>query len=113
MDSGYNNWANNGLVYIEQVFNGQTMKSFEQLRQECNLPAHDHYKFLQLRHYLKKHQEWENICKTSSKLKELLMAFTEEVTKKGAISKIYKALQHKSKDDNRDVKRKMGTGKQI
>lgn len=64
------------------------------------------YKFLQLRHYLQKHKEWDNIRKTPSKLEELLMSFTEEKTKKGVISKIYKALQHESNDNNMDVKEK-------
>lgn len=88
------------------MFKGQTMKSFEQLTQEFNLPNHDFYKFLQLRHYLQKHEEWEIICKLPSKLEELLMSFTKEKTKKGAISNIYKALQHDSDDSNMKVKEK-------
>ena len=82
------------------------MKSFQQLEQEFNLPAHDFYKFLQLRHYLKTHKEWENICKTPLKLKELLMAHTEGETKKGVISKLYKVLQQESNNNNLDVKEK-------
>ena len=92
MDAGYNSWTHQGFKYIAQMFRGQTLKSFQQLEQEFNLPAHDFYKFLQLRHYLKTHKEWENICKTPSKLEKLLMAYTEGETKKGAISKLYKVL---------------------
>lgn len=106
MDAGYNRWTRQGLKYIAQVFRGQTLKSFQQLAQEFNLSAHDFYKFLQLRHYLQTHKEWENICKTSSKLEELLMAYTEGETKKGVISKLYKVLQQESKNNNLDVKEK-------
>lgn len=106
MDAGYNRWKHQGLKYIAQMLRGQTLKSFQQSEQEFNLPAHDFYKFLQLRHYLKTHKEWENICKTPSKLEELLMAYTEGETKKGAISKLYKVLQQESNDKNLDVKEK-------
>ena len=78
MDSGFNKWANKGLIYIDQMFQGQTMKSFTQLQKELNLPAHDFYKFLQRRDYLQKHQEWENICKTPSKLEEVFWSFSEK-----------------------------------
>lgn len=103
MDTGYNKWTNTGLIFIAQVFDGQTMKSFEQLRRDFNLPAQDFYKFLQLRHYLQKHTEWENICNKPFKLEERLMSFTEE-TKKGVISKMYEAIQHESNDNSMDVK---------
>lgn len=106
IDSGFNKWANKGLIYIDQMFQGQTMKSFTQLQKEFNLPAHDFYKFLQLRDYLQKHQEWENIYKTPSKLEEVLWSFSEDKSKKGVISKIYKALQHESDDNNLDIKEK-------
>lgn len=81
MGARYNKWTNKRLIYIAQVFNGQTMKSFEQLILDFNLPANDFYKFLQLRHHLQKHKGWENICKTPSKLEELFMSFTEGETK--------------------------------
>lgn len=42
------NGLNRGL-YTEQVFNGQTIKSFVQLQREFNLPDHNFFKFLQLR----------------------------------------------------------------
>lgn len=64
------------------------------------------FEFLQLRHYLQTHKEWENICKTPSKLEELLIAYTEGETKKGIISKLYKVLQHESNNNNLDVKEK-------
>lgn len=67
METGYNRWAEKGLIYIAQVFLEQNMKSFEQLRREFNLPTQDFYKYLQLRSYLQKHEEWSN-CKIPSKL---------------------------------------------
>lgn len=106
MDSGFVKWADKGLIYIEQILQGQTMKSFTQLQREFNLPSHDFYKFLQLRDYLQKHQEWENIRKTPSKLEETIWSFSEDKSKKGVILKIYKALQHKSEGNNLDVKEK-------
>ncbi len=81
MDTGYNKWANKGLVYIAQVFKGQNIKSFEELRKEFSLLAQDFYKFLQLRSYLQNHKEWHNICRASSEIEEVFMSFTEKDTK--------------------------------
>ena len=55
------------------MFNGQNMKSFEQLAQEFDFPGHDLYTFLQLRLCS---QEWER--NEPTKLDELFMSFTEE-----------------------------------
>lgn len=104
MDVGFEKWTNKGLIYIAQLFTGQILKSFEQLKQEFNLPNNDFYKYLQLRHYLQKHSESEKIFKEPTKVEELLMSLTEEEPKKGLISKIYKALQYESNDNNMDVK---------
>lgn len=75
MDAGFSKWANKGLIYIDQLFKEQIFKSFSQLQKEFNLPAQKFYKFLQLRDYLQKHQEWENIRMTPSKLEEVLWSF--------------------------------------
>lgn len=104
MDAGFEKWTNKGLIYISQIFMGQILKSFEQLKQEFNLQNNDFYKYLQLRHYLQKHNEWERISKEPTKVEELFMSFTEEESKKGLISKTYKALQYESNDNNMDVK---------
>ena len=58
------------------MFNGQNMKSFEQLAQEFDFPGHDLYTFLQLRLCFQRHKEWER--NEPTKLDELFMSFTEE-----------------------------------
>lgn len=108
MDPGYDRWARKGLVHIAQVFTGPNMKSFEELRKEFNLPAHDFYIYLQLRSYLQNHKEWDNISRTPSEIENIFMSLTENKTKKGVISRIYKALQHESEDNNMRVKEKNG-----
>lgn len=100
-DSGCNIRADTGLIFIGKVFNGQTIKSFEQLRWEFDLPTHDRYKSLQLRHFLKKHRERRKVCKKPSKLEEPLMSFKEEETNKKYILKTYKALQRDFNENNR------------
>lgn len=52
MDAGFSKWVNKGLIYIDQIFKGQILKSFSQLQKEFKLPAQDFYKFLQLRNDL-------------------------------------------------------------
>lgn len=65
-------WATDGLIFIDQMFMGVNIKSFEKLQQEFNLSKGDFYKYLRVRHYyriIKKDQ----ICKEKLKMEEVLM----------------------------------------
>ena len=93
MYAGFKKWTDKGLVYIGQLFQGQTLKSFQQLSEEFNLPAHDHYKFLQMRNYLQKNKEWGNLSRDPSNTEQLFVRGEEEKIKKGVISQFFRALQ--------------------
>ena len=105
MDAGYKKWVNKGLVYIAQLFKGQTMKSYEQLAKEFNLPAHDFYKFVQLRHYLQNHEEWRYICKMPSKLEENVNVVYRRDKKRDNFKNIQRTRDHFT-DNNSDIKEK-------
>ena len=38
--TGFKKWGRNGLVMFDQLFDGEVLMSYEQLRQKYNLPAH-------------------------------------------------------------------------
>lgn len=103
-DNGFKKWMNKGLVYIDQLFDGQVLKSFQQLIQEFNLQVQDHYRFLQIRHYLQKNKNWESILKEPSKTEQFLIKCEGEKMKKGIISRFYRALQQDLK--NKDLENK-------
>ncbi|KAJ0063849.1 hypothetical protein NL108_012538 [Boleophthalmus pectinirostris] len=104
MEGGFCKWKEKGLVYIGHLFEGENMKSFEQLKKEFGLKAQDLYKFLQIRNYLMKHKDWKYICNEPNYLEELLM--TSTCNTKKLISKIYKALQIDTDDNNMGIKDK-------
>lgn len=108
LDSGFEKWADDRLIFIAQLFKGQTMKSFEQLKQEFNLTNKDFYKYLQLRHYLRTHKEWEKLTQEPSKIETLFMLCSKynALVKKGLISNLDKALQDEFSMNNMAVKEK-------
>lgn len=60
-DLTYRRWAEKGLVIVNQLFENITLRSFSQLQEKIGLPANDLYRYLQIRHYLTKHTDWENL----------------------------------------------------
>lgn len=41
LDAGFRGWRMHGLTYIHQLFHSSQLKSFDQLREEFNLPRSD------------------------------------------------------------------------
>lgn len=66
------------------MFEGNVIKTFAQLQDKYNLPSSDLYRYLQLRSYIKKHQDWELLRKESSNIEK---HFTSLVQKKGHYEK--------------------------
>lgn len=104
MEKGFSKWREKGLMYLLQLFKGDNLKSFEQLKKECDLMTHDFYKYLQIRDYLTKHKEWNYMRKNPNHVEEFLMKTPGNTEK--IISKIYKALQVESEDNSLDIKEK-------
>ena len=87
LDAGFQGWSLLGLRYIHQLFSSNQLKSFEQLREEFNLPRTDFYRYLQLRHYLQRHSEWDKI-QNPSRLELFLM----DIQKFGPFIKLISTL---------------------
>lgn len=60
-DRAFDRWAECGLITISQLFEGNILKTFSQLKNTCTLPSSDLYRFLQIRHYVSQHTDWEYI----------------------------------------------------
>uniref|UniRef100_A0A3B5LJV4 Uncharacterized protein n=1 Tax=Xiphophorus couchianus TaxID=32473 RepID=A0A3B5LJV4_9TELE len=101
MDTGFERWTKGGLVFIAQLFNGSIMKSFEQIQREFNPQKTDFYRYLQLRHYLQNHSEWQKISTDMTKTEEILLSIAKGESTKGMISKLYKSLQYESSVNNK------------
>lgn len=49
LNAGFRVWAEKGQITIDQIFEGEILKSFKQLQDEFGLCSTDFYKYLQLR----------------------------------------------------------------
>lgn len=110
LGTGFKKWERNGLAIFDQLFDGEVLMSYEQLRHKYNLPTHDFFKYLQLRHYLQKHKEWDKMCTLPSNIEQFFILTIKGTIKKKVISHIYKILQEELTDNSLDMKEKMGTG---
>lgn len=88
------------------MFEGGSLMSFQQLQRKYNLPTHDLYKYLQMRHYLQKHKEWENIQMPPSNIENFFLSVIKGNITTKFISYIYKILQEEVITDTKDIKGK-------
>lgn len=106
LDGGFKRWEEAGLVVLDQLFEGHTLRSFEQLQNKFDLPNQDFFRFLQIRHYLHAHQEWETLCNPASVMEHFFISTIEGTIKTKFISHIYRILQDDLKNNNLDIKGK-------
>lgn len=106
LDVCFKKWEEAGLVVLDQLFEGNVIKTFEELRKEFELPQQDFFRYLQIRHYLHKHKEWERLSNPISKLEHFYINTIQGTTKNKFISYIYSILQEDLKNDNMDIKEK-------
>ena len=93
-------------MVVDQLFEGGVLKSFEQLKEKYELPNQDFYRYLQIRHYLHTHQEWEELCSPPSKIEHFFISAIEGTVKAKFISHLYRILQEELKENNLDIKEK-------
>ena len=92
-DSRFKEWENKGLIFIEDLFDGDTLKSFNQLQEKFGLISTDFYRFLQLRSYLTSHKEWQFLTSQSSDLEVFFIKMIKKGDGKKIVSHLYKLLQ--------------------
>lgn len=86
---GFTPWKERGIWFFAQLYEGEVLKTYEQLCREFQLNPRSFYQYLQLRHALQAQQTTHPLTvSTSSLLREVLVADT----RKGLTSKIYREL---------------------
>jgi len=106
LDKSFLKWTERGLVVLDQLFDGAALKSFEQLKENYDLPNQDFFRYLQIRHYLQNHLEWERLCSQPTKIERFFISIIEGKVNSKFISHIYKILQEEFKGNNLDIKEK-------
>lgn len=106
-DSGFKRWECSGLCTINQLFEENHLKSFSQLQEQFSLPSKDHYRFLQIRHYLQSHAEWNRVKTNPTGIEEYFIAIKEKhLPNKNHVSCIYKKIMENLADHTFDVRHK-------
>lgn len=82
---GFSHWKERGIWFFSQIYEGDVLKSYEQLCREFHLHPRGFYQYLQIRHALQAQQTTHSLgVKTVPILNEVLKADT----RKGLITKI-------------------------
>lgn len=82
-------WRSNGIYQLQQLFDGDTLKSFAVLMSEYEIPKRDFYKYLQIRHLINTLKGEKRLSLGLTNLEEILVKST---SLKGKISEIYSTL---------------------
>lgn len=102
LDRCFERWREMGIVVLDQLFEGSVLKSFELLKEKYELPTQDFYRYLQIRHYLHTHQEWEKLCSPPSKIEQFFISTIEGTVKARFISHLYRILQEELKENKKN-----------
>lgn len=101
--SGFKNWAENGLIMLCQIVENGNLMSFQQLQQKYDLPGQDFYKYLQLRHYLHKHNLMTSLQAPPSNIEQFFTSVIKKALINRHISYLYKILQEESTENTQDI----------
>ena len=105
LDAGFGRWQTLRLKFVHQLFHSNQLKSFDQLSNEFTLPRTDFFRFLQLRHFLERHENWDKIRNPS--ILEVFLIDIQKGTLPGKIiSSLYQNLVTMATSDSLYIKAK-------
>ncbi len=101
-----NRWEKNGLKIINQLFDGETIRSFSQLSNRFILKSNDFFRYLQLRHYITSHKQWDIIKRSPTNVEKYFIDVIEHgLPTKNHIAHLYRKLMQDKSDDSFHIKR--------
>lgn len=103
--SGFQGWAERGLLTVNRLFDGNVFKTFAQLREKFKLPPSDLYKYFQIRRYVTKHNDWDLIRSEPTNIEKHFINLIENggVMKK-QMSLLYKKMLTDMSDNTQHIK---------
>uniref|UniRef100_A0A087YQ60 Reverse transcriptase zinc-binding domain-containing protein n=1 Tax=Poecilia formosa TaxID=48698 RepID=A0A087YQ60_POEFO len=107
MDRGFGEWADKGLLVINQLFTGTTIKTFSQLQREYNIANSDLFRFFQIRHYLQKHKEIDKVKESPTDFEKYWIEVVEnQKDLQKIVSALYQRIRMEQEETTLDVKNK-------
>lgn len=90
ISNNFRNWHSLGIIIFADLFkNNGTMKSFNELRTQYNIPGKDFFKYLQIRNCVTSYVRERKLTLHPSEVEELLCS---DISTKGKISAFYRIL---------------------
>lgn len=107
LDSGFRGWAEKGLITINQLFEGTTLRAFSQLQAQYGIASKELFRYFQIRHYLRTHKEWDKIRKLPSNFEQFWIERAEnQMQVQKIVSCLYGRIQEDLTENTLDVKNK-------
>lgn len=105
VDRSFDRWAENKLITVNQLFERDVIKTFAQLRSKYNPLSSDHYRYLQVRNYIMKHMDWDQIRREPTNIEKHFINLVENngVMNK-QVSLIYKKMLMDLSDNTQHIK---------
>ena len=100
-DQGFNFWSDSGITTLNNLFDGPTLMSFDQIQQKYGLPRGHFFRYLQVRDFILRNTTLSTDSTTSQIERILTMGVT-----RGFISIMYDLLRSNTTVDTQDAKRK-------
>lgn len=100
-DGGFREWAGKGVKQIMDLYRGESLMSFNEIKERYNVPQTHFFKFLQLRSFISSKQNHSLSCPPLTVLEELAL---NNQNGRGQISLLYDMFLSASKESS-DSKR--------
>lgn len=104
-DTGFKKWSAGGFTSLYNLYKDGCIKSFDQLKEEFKIQNTDFFRYLQLREFLTKHEEWYTFLHPTLIEEFLIKLETKNVTNK-VIGPMYQIFLEMSQT-NTKVKEKL------
>lgn len=85
LDGGFIQWAEKGLVTVNQFFEGKILKVFSQLQAQYGITSNELFKYVQIQHYLMTHKDCYKIRQVPTIFEQYWIEEVENQTDTGKI----------------------------
>ncbi len=104
-DLGFKQWSHKGIRRIIDLYNGDTLMSFNKIKDKFNIPQSHFFKYLQLRSFIHSKLNHSSNCPPLTMLERFA---TQHQRSKGQISILYNIFSYHSKESSDSIRRSWG-----
>lgn len=99
-DAGFKIWFNQGIKNVCDLYQNDSLMSFEQLKNKFDIPSKHFFKFLQIRHFIATRQNNSLKMPPLSSLENIIITHLKG---RGQVSVLYKLFMNNSGESSRSI----------